>query len=100
MRGLWSTFGLALVLAGLGAYIYFVASKAPENHAGAKKQEKVFAALEADLIEETKVSSAAGEATTLKKQGGAWQMTQPVAAPAAESEVSGITTALGQVEIV
>src|SRR3979490_1683451 len=99
MRGLWSTLGLAFVLAGLGIYIYFITLKTPENDAGAKKQEKVFAALEPDKIEELKVLPAAGDATALKKQGGAWQVTQPIAAPAAESEVSGITSALGQLEI-
>src|SRR6266481_2944632 len=98
MRGLWSTLGLAVVLAGLGAYIYFVTQKTPAADTGPKK-EKVFAALEPDKIEELKVLSAAGDATTLKKQSGVWQVTQPIAAPAAESEVSGITTALGQIEI-
>jgi hypothetical protein len=100
VRGLWSTIGLMLVLAGLAAYIYVDSKKTPETDAGGKKQEKVFAALEPDKIEELKVLSAAGDATTLKKQGGAWQVMQPIAAPAAESEVSGITSALGQLEIV
>jgi uncharacterized protein DUF4340 len=98
MRGLWSTLGLAVVLAGLGAYIYFVTLKTPAADTGPKK-EKVFAALEPDKIEELKVLSAAGDATTVKKQGSAWQLTQPIAAAAADSEVSGITSALGQIEI-
>jgi hypothetical protein len=103
MRGLKSTLALIVVLAGLGAYIYFVTSKTPEGgggDAGAKKQEKVFAALQADKIEELKVSTAAGDATTLKKEGGAWKITQPMEAQASESEVSGLTSALGQIEIV
>src|SRR5213083_2035452 len=79
MRGLWSTAGLVVVLAGLGAYIYFVTWKTPENDSGTKKQEKVFAALQADKIDELKVSTAAGDVTTLKKEGGAWQLTQPIA---------------------
>src|SRR6185503_19439926 len=98
MRGLWSTLGLAVVLAGLGAYIYFVTLKTPATDTGPKK-EKVFAALEPDKIEELKVLSAAGDATTVKKQGAAWQLTEPIAAAAADSEVSGITSALGQLEI-
>src|SRR5712691_4919181 len=100
MRGLWSTAGLVVVLAGLGAYIYFVTWKTPENDTGAKKQEKVFAALQADKIDELKVSTAAGDVTTLKKEGGTWQLTQPVAAKADESEVSGITSALTSIEVV
>ena len=101
MRGLRSTIALIVVLAGLGGYIYFVTWKLPEGgaDANAKKLEKVFAGYEADKLEEIKVMSAAGDATTLKKEGGGWQVTQPVTAKADESEVSGITSALGQMEI-
>src|SRR6185369_10708033 len=103
MRGLKSTIALVVVLAGLGAYIYFVVSKMPEGGApaaDAKKQEKVFASLQADKIEEVKVSTVAGDSTTLKKDGTAWKITQPAEMTASESEVSQLTSALGQVEIV
>ena len=100
MRGLRSTILLVAVLAGLGAYIYFVTWKLPEGGAtDAKKLEKVFAGYEADKVEEIKVMSAAGDATTLRKEGGVWQVTQPITAAASESEVSGITSALGQMEV-
>jgi len=100
MRGLRSTIALIVVLAGLGAYIYFVTWKMPEGGADASaKKEKVFAGFEADKVEEIKVTSAAGDATMLKKEGGAWQIVQPITAKAEESEVSGITTALGQIEV-
>jgi hypothetical protein len=100
MRGLRSTIALTVVLAGLGAYIYFVTWKMPEGaDANAKKLEKVFAGFEADKLDEIKVTSAAGDATTLKKEGGAWQVVQPITAKAEESEVSGITSALGQIEV-
>src|SRR5215212_4106742 len=99
MRGLRSTIALVVVLAGLGAYIYFVTWKLPEGGTDAKKLDKVFAGYEADKVEEIKVMSAAGDATTLKKEGGAWQVTQPIAAAASESEVSGITSALGQMDV-
>ena len=100
MRGLRSTIALVVVLGGLGAYIYFVTWKMPEGaDANAKKLEKVFAGFGADTLAEIKVTSAAGDATTLKKEGGAWQVVQPITAKADESEVSGITTALGQIEV-
>src|SRR3954471_5087965 len=100
MRGLRSTIALIVVLAGLGAYIYFVTWKTPEGgDANAKKLDKVFTGFDAGKVEEIKVTSAAGDATTLKKDNGNWQVTQPVAAKADESEVSGITTALGQMEV-
>src|SRR3954471_13495507 len=103
MRGLKSTIALVVVLAGLGAYIYFVVAKMPEGGApaaDAKKQENVFATVQADKIDEVKVSTAAGDATTLKKDGTAWKITQPAELPASESDVSQLTSALGQAEIV
>src|SRR3954452_1029212 len=101
MRGLKSTLALVIVLAGLGAYIYFVTSKMPEggSTADAKKQEKVFASVQPDKIDEVKVSTASGDATTVRKDGGAWKITQPAELPASESEMSGLTSALGTVEI-
>jgi hypothetical protein len=101
VRRFWSTLASVVVLAGLGAYIYFVVNKLPEGGADpAKKQEKVFATLQADKIDEITVTSAAGDATTLKKEGGAWQLTAPVAAKADDSEVSGMTSALASLEMV
>ncbi len=103
MRGLKSTLALVVVLGGLGAYIYFVTSKVPEGGApagDAKKLEKVFATLQPDKIEQLKVTTSAGDATSLAKQGGAWKITAPVELAASESEVSALTSALGQVEVV
>lgn len=101
MRGLKTTIALVVVLGGLFAYIYFVTWKQPEGagDSASKPKEKVFASLAADKIDELKVSSSAGDATTLKKDNGAWQMTQPVAAKADETETSGITSALTSLEI-
>ena len=66
MRGLRSTIALVVVLAGLGAYIHFVTWKQPEAGASDSKQEKVFAALESDKIEEVKVKSDKGDTTTVR----------------------------------
>jgi len=99
MRGLKSTIALIVVLAGLGAYIYFVTWKQDATADSTSKQEKVFVGLEADKIEEIKVRSEKGDTTSVKKESGAWQVTSPVAAKADESEVSGITTSLGQIAI-
>ena len=99
MRGLKSTIGLIVVLAGLGAYIYFTWNK-PESTDSGKKTEKVFASLQADKIDELKVISANGDATLLKKENGAWRMTQPLTAKADESEASGMTSALASIDMV
>src|SRR5204863_3097153 len=99
MRGLRSTIALIVVLAGLSAYIYFVTSKQPES-AGGPKQEKVFASIQADKIDDLRIKSESGDTTALKKGDAGWQLVEPAAAPADESEVSGITSALAQLEIV
>jgi hypothetical protein len=98
MRGLRSTIALLVVLVGLGAYIYFVTSKKTGD--AASKQEKLFASVEPDKIEELKIKSATGEITSIKKEGDAWKVTAPVAAPASASEASAITGALEQLDIV
>jgi len=97
MRGLKSTIALIVVLAGLGAYIYFVTWKQADT-ASTSNKEKVFSSVEADKIEDLKVTSSAGDATSLKKSGGEWQIVQPIA-KADASEVNGITAALSSIEI-
>jgi uncharacterized protein DUF4340 len=98
MRGLRSTLALLVVLIGLGAYIYFVVSKQSDDTA--TTQEKMFASLEADKIEELKIKSESGDVTDLKKDAGAWRIVAPVAAPASETDASGIANVLGQLKIV
>ena len=100
MKGLRSTIALIVVLAGLGAYIYFVTWKTSEGGDTGKKTDKVFAGVQADKIEEIRISSASGEATTVKKDNATWQVVTPVAAKADETEVSGITSALATTDIV
>jgi hypothetical protein len=99
MRGLRSTLVLLVVLIGLGAYIYFVTWKKTDTDSSASKQEKVFAGLQADKIDELKVTSDKGDVTTLKKDNGTWQVTAPIATKADETEVSGITSNLASVEV-
>jgi hypothetical protein len=98
MRGLRSTIALLVVLIGLGAYIYFVTWKTPAE--SASKQEKVFAGVASDKIDEVKVTSEKGDVTSLKKADATWQIVSPVMVKADESEASGIANALGQLEIV
>ena len=67
MRGLTSTLVLVVVLAGLGAYIYFVDSKRPAASADGSSatKEKVFT-VEADKINELRVTYQ-GESSLLQK---------------------------------
>jgi hypothetical protein len=99
MRGLRSTIALFLVLIGLGAYIYFVTSRTDGTDT-ATKRDPVFSGVESDKLEEVKVKSATGDVTTVRKSADKWQIVEPVTAPAADSEVMSLTSALGQLEIV
>lgn len=99
MKGLKSTIALAVVLAGLGAYIYFVTWKQPETPDTGKKTDKVFS-VASDKIEEIKITTAAGEATTVKKEGGSWKVTEPSEAPGDEAEIGAMTNALATADIV
>ena len=86
---------LVVVLAGLGAYIYFVDSKRPA--AGIEEKEKVFA-VEADKIEEITVTSDA-ETSTLRKVDGTWRLTAPIEADADQTEISSLASSLSTLEV-
>jgi hypothetical protein len=96
MRGLKSTLALLVVLGGLGAYIYFVASKADDS---ASKQEKLFPSLVSDDIEQLTVKSESGDVTTLEKKDGKWTITAPLSTRGSDIEASGITSGLAGLEI-
>src|SRR5262245_39085883 len=98
MRGLKSTLALLVILIGLGAYSYFVVSKKSDDRTS--KQEKLFASVEADKVEELKIKSATGERTTVKKENGTWKIVDPVTAPASQSDASAVANALADTEIV
>ena len=89
---------MALVLAGLGAYIYFVESKRDPVSESAEKKDKVFT-VDSAKIEELSIKSSTGERTALKKDGGAWKLTAPEPGEADENEIAGITSALSSLEI-
>jgi hypothetical protein len=99
MRGLRSTIALAAILIGLGAYIYFVTWKKPATESVDSKQEKVFAAVQEDKIEEVRIKSASGDTTTLKKEGGGWQVVSPVTAKADDQALSSITSGLASITV-
>jgi Domain of unknown function (DUF4340) len=98
MRGLKTAVGLLVVLGGLFAYIYFVTWKQPSEDTSSK-QEKVFAGLQSDKIDEIHVHSESGDTTVLKKDKDGWKITEPLSATAQESEANGIVSALSQLEV-
>ena len=100
MRGLTSTLLLVVVLAGLGAYIYFVDSKRPAAgvDGSSETKEKVFT-VEADKINELRVTYQ-GESSVLKKEADGWKMIEPAQVEADPPEAIGLATALTNVDIV
>ena len=96
MKGLRSFLVLLVVAAALGGFLYYDSKKPLTDD---KKQEKVFADLQSDKIDQITVKSEKGETTTAAKQGDRWQQTQPEAVPADEAEISGITSNLASMEI-
>ena len=100
MRGLTSTLILVVVLAGLGAYIYFVDSKRPAASAdgSSETREKVFS-VDADKINELRITTK-GETAALKKDSGGWKMYEPAQLEADPPEVIGVATALSGLEMV
>ena len=101
MRGLRSTIALLVVLVGLGAYIYFVTWKKPDERHRRRSRRRCSRRLEADKIDEIKVKSESGDTTTLKKSERRWQIVAPMSAQAPTSRRSPASRALSaQLEIV
>ena len=98
MRGLWSTLALILVLAGLGAYIYFVDSERPASTSapGEAAREKFFT-VEADKITEMRVTYK-GQTSLLRKEPSGWKMIEPIAVDADPPETMGLAQAITGVE--
>lgn len=99
MRGLASTLILIVVLAGLGAYIYFVDSKRPAaGDSSPDAREKVFT-VEGDKVNELRIT-AKGESTVLQKSDAGWKLVEPIQVDADPPEAIGVATALSNVDIV
>jgi hypothetical protein len=98
LKGLRSAILLTVVLAAVGGYAYYLSKKGDTTDT-ASKQEKVFAALRPDTVEELHISTVDGDSTTLKRENGAWQMTAPMSTKADENEANAVAAALNGLEI-
>jgi hypothetical protein len=96
MKGLRSFLVLLIVAAALGGYLYYDSKHESTDD---KKQEKVFADVQSEKIDQITVKSEKGDTTTAAKQGNKWQETQPAAVAADEAEISGITTNLASLSL-
>jgi len=96
MKGLRSFLVLVVIAAALGGYLYYD-SKHPASDE--KKEDKVFADVQSDKIDQVTIKSDKGETTTAAKQGETWQETAPAKVPADEAEISGITSNLASLTV-
>jgi hypothetical protein len=88
-----NTLLLALLLIGLGAYLYFVESKQIEQES---KKEKV---IDFNVDDVTAVAlTYADREITLEKTDGAWRITKPVTAPADDITVKNLLHAVADAE--
>ncbi len=96
MRRAWSTLLLAVIAAALGGYIYFVEWKKPGQ---TNARERAFPGLDAGTIEAVTVRLAGGDATTIERNDGRWEITEPAPIDADTTEANAITSGLANLEI-
>jgi hypothetical protein len=93
----WKT-GLALlVLAGLGAYVWFVERKHEPKPEGQREKVTVLAVDKAKA-KELSLTAAGGETIRLVKEGSGWKVTAPFTSPADTSAVDSMLTSLEKLE--
>lgn len=92
----WKTYVAIAVLAGLGAYIYFVEARREEKPE--KPKEKVLA-IDKAKVKELTLAHVEGEPIRLVKESSGWKMTSPLAVPADSSEADSLVSSLGALEI-
>ena len=93
----WKTGVLLLVLAGLGSYIWFVERKQEPKREGEREKVTVLAVDKAGA-KEISLAAAGAETIRLVKEGSAWKVTAPFAAPADTSAVESMLTSLEKLE--
>jgi hypothetical protein len=98
MRGLRSTIVIIVLLAGFGAYAYFVTSKKPAPGTTPPK-DRVFTGVEANAISKFTVKGSSGQTTTLDKSKGSWRLVAPLQTGADDDDVTQITSNLSTLEI-
>jgi hypothetical protein len=97
MHGTKSTFLLVVVLAGLGAYIYFVDSKRDPASEGANP--RAFTDLVAGDIEEIEITNDSGDTSHVQRVGTDWQLVAPDKADADDGVVGTVTSNLSTLEV-
>jgi hypothetical protein len=93
----WKTGVLLLALAGIFSYIWFVERK-QEPKAEGEKEKVTVLAVDKAKAKEISLAAAGGETIRLVKEGQAWKLVAPFAAPADTSAVDSLLTSLEKLE--
>jgi hypothetical protein len=96
VRGLKSFLLLLIIAGGLGWFAYRDYHREPGSDL--PKKDKVFT-VDAEKIDEVRITAEGGERTTLKKTGTEWQMVEPIQTRPEGPEVSAVTTNLSTLEM-
>jgi hypothetical protein len=91
------TYIALVVLAGLGAYAYFVESKKPAS-SESKPKEKALV-FNKPKVSELQLAPAGSEPIRLVKEGDAWKLVAPMSAPADANEADSILNSLENLEM-
>ncbi len=97
MKRLASTLAMVVVLAGLGAYIYFVDSQKSAD--GGEVKEKAFGELSPEDVEEIQLGLPDAKPAKLVKTSGTWRLVEPTAADADTNEVQSLVTSVSSLDI-
>jgi hypothetical protein len=93
----WKTGVLLVVLAGTFSYIWFVERK-QEPKAEGEREKITILSVDKAKAKEITLGAAGGETLRLVKEGQAWKVVAPFAAPADTSAVESILTSLEKLE--
>ena len=97
MKRLASTLAMVVVLAGLGAYIYFVDSKKSAD--GGEVKEKAFGELAPSDFEEIQLGLPDAKPAKLVRTDGVWRLVEPTAADADANEVQSLVTSVSSLDV-
>jgi hypothetical protein len=88
---------LALVVAAVGAYIFFYERHQPTSDEIRERADKVFPDFDRDSVTALEVRNSHGE-FSLVKSGGTWRLTSPIDFPADSSTVGSLLGSLGNLK--
>lgn len=87
------TIAVLLILAGLGAYVYFIEIKGTEVKERVEKRSKKLVSLPENNISQVRITNAFGE-ILLRKSGEHWRLAAPVSDAADDSAVNALLSTL------